>query len=91
MESLKEYKHVNFFGMYEDDVLVSTMKLIDFDMNFFGEMRRATGLMALGVHPLHKKKGMRVDTLCGMLAPLQYKVVIVPASKTVSAGEFELK
>jgi len=40
---------------------------------------------------LHKKKGMRVDTLCGMLAPLQYKVVIVPASKTVSAGEFELK
>ena len=58
MESLKEYKHVNFFGMYEDDVLVSTMKLIDFDMNFFGEMRRATGLMALGVHPLHKKKGI---------------------------------
>ena len=36
---------------------VNTMKLILFSMNFFGKMQPACGLMALEVHPLHKKKG----------------------------------
>ena len=57
LQSLEEFRHVNFFGMFEDDTLIASMKLIDFDINLFGEMRKATGLMALGVHPLYKKKG----------------------------------
>ena len=36
---------------------VNTMKLILFSMNFFGVMQPACGVMALEVHPLHKKKG----------------------------------
>lgn len=57
LQSLQEYKHVNFFGLFEDGVLIAIMKLIDFDINLFGEMKKSTGLMSLGVHPLHKKKG----------------------------------
>lgn len=41
--------------------LIAIMKLIDFDMNLYGEMKRATGLMSLGVHPLHKRKGAARD------------------------------
>ena len=33
------------------------MKLILFSMNFFGQMQPACGLMAMEVHPLHKKEG----------------------------------
>lgn len=61
LQSLQEYDHVNFFGMFEDDALIAIMKLIDFDMNLFGEIKRATGLMSLGVHPLHKRKGAARD------------------------------
>jgi len=57
LQSMLEYEHVNLFGMFEDGTLIAQMKLIDFDMNLYGEMRKATGLMALAVHPLHKKKG----------------------------------
>lgn len=58
LQSLLEYEHVNFFGLFEEGVLIAIMKLIDFDINLFGEMNKATGLMSLAVHPLHKKKGV---------------------------------
>jgi hypothetical protein len=61
LQSMTEFDHVNFYGMFEDGQLIATMKLIDFDMNLFGQMRRSTGLMALGVHPLHKRKGAARD------------------------------
>lgn len=61
LQSMLEYEHVNFYGLFEDEVLIAQMKLIDFDMNLYGEMRKATGLMALAVHPLHKKKGAARD------------------------------
>ncbi len=61
LQSMTEFDHVNFFGMFEDETLIATMKLIDFDMNLFGAMKRSTGLMALGVHPLHKRKGAARD------------------------------
>lgn len=57
LESMLEYEHVNFFGLFEGDELIAIMKLIDFEMNFFGEMKKSTGLMSMGVHPLHKRKG----------------------------------
>lgn len=57
LQSLQEYQHVNFFGLFEDGALIAIMKLIDFDINLFGEMKKSTGLMSLGVHPMHKKKG----------------------------------
>lgn len=61
LQSLLEYDHVNFFGLFENEILISIMKLIDFDINLFGEMNKATGLMSLAVHPLHKKKGIARD------------------------------
>ncbi|MBR5489616.1 MAG: GNAT family N-acetyltransferase [Firmicutes bacterium] len=61
LQSMTVFDHVNFYGMFEDGQLIATMKLIDFDMNLFGQMRRSTGLMALGVHPLHKRKGAARD------------------------------
>lgn len=48
-------KHIHFYGLFEDETLIATMKLIDFSINLFGKMQPATGLMALGVHPLYKK------------------------------------
>lgn len=54
---LREDRQVQTVGLFEDDVLIATMKLILFSMNFFGKMQPACGLMALEVHPLHKKKG----------------------------------
>ena len=56
-QSMEEFEHVTYYGLFEGDQMAAAMKLIDFDMNLYGKMRKATGLMALGVHPLHKKKG----------------------------------
>ena len=52
---------VEFFGCFEGDKLVATMKLVSFDMNIYGQMQKAVGLMALGVHPLYKKRGIAWD------------------------------
>ena len=54
---LREDRQVQTVGLFENGVLIATMKLILFSMNFFGRMQPACGLMALEVHPLHKKKG----------------------------------
>lgn len=53
--SMENDKHIHFYGLFEDETLIATMKLIDFSINLFGKMQPATGLMALGVHPLYKK------------------------------------
>lgn len=58
LQSMKEFGDVNFFGLFEDGSLISIMKIIDFDINLFGVMNKANGLMSLAVHPLHKKKGI---------------------------------
>ena len=52
---LREDRQVQTVGLFEGDVLIATMKLILFSMNCFGRMQTACGLMALEVHPLHKK------------------------------------
>ena len=54
---LREDRQTRTVGLFEGDTLIGTMKLILFSMNFFGQMQPACGLMALEVHPLHKKKG----------------------------------
>lgn len=56
--SMQSFDDVNFFGCFEGATLVATMKLIDFKINLFGMMRRATGLMALAVHPMYKRRGI---------------------------------
>lgn len=50
-------KEVDFFGMFQDDHLISIMKLVNFRMNIYGRIRPAIGLMSLAVHPLFKKQG----------------------------------
>ncbi|MCQ2547467.1 MAG: GNAT family N-acetyltransferase [Clostridia bacterium] len=57
INSMRNDKGINFYGLYEEGKIIATMKLIDFDINLFGEMRKSVGVMALAVHPLHKKKG----------------------------------
>lgn len=54
---LREDTQTRTVGLFEGETLIATMKLILFSMNFFGRMQPACGLMALEVHPLHKKKG----------------------------------
>ena len=54
---LRDDRQVQTVGLFESDTLIATMKLILFSMNFFGKMQPACGLMALEVHPLHKKRG----------------------------------
>lgn len=58
---LREDRQVRTVGLFEDGTLLATMKLIRFSMNFFGRMQPACGLMALEVHPLHKKKGVALE------------------------------
>ncbi len=52
---------VDFYGCFENGKLVATMKLVSFSMNIYGKMKKAVGLMALGVHPLHKKQGIALE------------------------------
>lgn len=59
--SMEGDKNIHFYGLFEGETLIAVMKLIDFSMNLFGEMKPATGLMSLAVHPLHKKKGAALD------------------------------
>ncbi len=61
LNSMENDKNINFYGLFEDGKLIAQMKLIDFTMNAFGKLVPACGLMALGVHPLHKKKGAAKD------------------------------
>ena len=58
---LREDRQVQTVGLFEGGTLLATMKLIRFSMNFFGKMQPACGLMALEVHPLHKKKGVALE------------------------------
>lgn len=57
LTELREDTQTQTVGLFENGVLIATAKLILFSMNFFGVMQPACGLMALEVHPLHKKKG----------------------------------
>lgn len=59
--SMKNDENITFCGLFEDDELIALMKLIDFSMNAFGQMKPAVGLMSLAVHPMHKKKGAARD------------------------------
>lgn len=58
LKAMSDFDDINFFGYFQDNKLVATMKLIDFSMNLYGKMVPATGLMALGVHPIYKKQGI---------------------------------
>ena len=52
-----------FFGGFEDGKLCAIMKLIDFDINLYGKMQKAVGVMSLAVHPAEKKKGWALDSI----------------------------
>ena len=60
---LRENRQVQTVGLFEGDVLIATMKLILFSMSCFGRMQTACGLMALEVHPLHKKQGAALEMI----------------------------
>ena len=56
-------KDVDFYGMFEGERLIAQMKLVNFQMNVYGRMRPAVGLMALAVHPLFKKQGAALSMM----------------------------
>ncbi len=61
LTEMKKDRDVEFYGCFEKDKLVAQMKLVTFKMNVYGQMQKAMGLMALSVHPLHKKQGIAFD------------------------------
>lgn len=58
VRDMTEDKEVDFVGMFEGEKLIATMKLVNFQMNNYGKMQPAVGLMSLAVHPLFKKQGV---------------------------------
>lgn len=60
-EIMEKDKETHYVGLYEDGKIIATGKFIDFQINLWGEMKKAVGLMALGVDPMHKKKGAALD------------------------------
>ena len=46
---------VEFVGLFEDNKLVATMKIVKFSMNFYGRMEYATGLMPWRFIPCIRK------------------------------------
>ncbi len=52
-----------FYGGFEDGKMCAIMKLIDFDINLYGRMQKAVGVMSLAVHPMEKKKGWALDSI----------------------------
>lgn len=58
-----ENKEVELVGLFENGAMIAFMKLVNFDMNLYGKMHHAVGLMSLAVHPLHKKKGAAFDMI----------------------------
>lgn len=58
-----ELPDVEYVGLFEGETLMASMKLVHFDMNLYGVMTPALGLMSLAVHPLHKKKGLALQMM----------------------------
>ena len=96
LDSMANDKDIHFMGLFEDDTLIAAMKLIDFNMNIFGEMQKATGLMALGVHPLHKRKGAALDmvryfekytsesgAVIALLLPFRMQIAVIEYARDV--------
>lgn len=54
---------VTFYGLFEEDELIGVMRIFDFEMNVFGKVMPVAGLGFLGVHLMHKKKGVARDLI----------------------------
>ena len=52
-----------FTGVAENGALVGGMRLIDYKMNYYGEMILAGGVGGVAVDLLHKKKGLAKDLI----------------------------
>jgi len=60
-ESICNDKNIHFIGLVEDGELIATMKIIDYNIGLYGRIGKATGLCAVAVHNLHKKKHAAFD------------------------------
>ncbi|MGI6177677.1 MAG: GNAT family N-acetyltransferase [Eubacterium sp.] len=63
LEEMAEDDDVDFIGLYEDGELIAQMKVVHFQINLYGKMKSAFGLMALAVHRLHKKRHAATDLI----------------------------
>jgi predicted acetyltransferase len=53
----------NFYGVFDEGHLVGGMRLLDFDLNYYGEMIKAGGVGMVAVDLLQKKKGYARDMI----------------------------
>ncbi|MGE5559807.1 MAG: enhanced intracellular survival protein Eis [Chloroflexota bacterium] len=53
----------HFWSVYEDGQLVGGMRLLDFEMNYYGKFIKAGGVGSVWVDYLHKKQGIAKDLI----------------------------
>ena len=63
LRDMELHEKTKFYGGFEDGRMASIMKLIDFDINLYGKMQRAVGVMSLAVQPMEKTKGWALDSI----------------------------
>lgn len=63
MDTQKNDNASNYYGAFEDDLLVGGMRLLDFKLNYHGQMIDASGVGMVAVDLLQKKKGLAKDLI----------------------------
>lgn len=63
MRKQNEYDFINFYGVYDKDVLLGGMRLHDFKMNLLGHKIIAGGVGSVAVDLLHKKEKVAYEII----------------------------
>lgn len=63
MRKQNEYDFINFYGVYDKDVLLGGMRLHDFKMNLLGHKIIAGGVGSIAVDLLHKKEKVAYEII----------------------------
>lgn len=75
VESQESAEGAKYYGVRKGDVLVGTMGLHDFQMNYHGQIVPAGGVGLVAVDLLHKKRGIAKSLISGFLHHYQSKGV----------------
>lgn len=63
MRKQNEYDFINFYGVYDKDILLGGMRLHDFKMNLLGHKIIAGGVGSIAVDLLHKKEKVAYEII----------------------------
>lgn len=67
INSISTWPHQDIYGIFEDDILLGGMCLLEFDLNTRGTILKAGGIGTVAVGLLHKKQKVARDLLLGAL------------------------